>query len=266
MKPASNESELKLADFILLILDVCSLSPLHFIRKIFSKKWLTLESLQKLKEVLALQNQLNFASPCDTLLASFLERVMYGGVAGLVGMTNESHLYEVIDQFPSYFMGLFYIQKRFQVKSGIKLKVWRELQKIRYNSTSSYHGSMQQGVPRKCCEKIVHDARHYRVQRWLSAIHAKEWKECQTLDLGKESYRYMDIYKLRLSETEYFAVIRGREKGKIFENFADVEESIHGLSDSLYYQCSSIEVAEGKIKTWCRRKRKKGWRRLYDKD
>ena len=52
----------------------------------------------------------------------------------------------------------------------------------------------------------------------------------------------------------------------LFDNFADVEESIHGLSDSLYYQCSSIEVAEGKIKTWCRRKRKKGWRRLYDKD
>ena len=158
------------------------------------------------------------------------------------------------------------IQKRFQVKSGIKLKVWRELQKIRYKSKSSYHGSMQQGIPRKCCEKIVHDARHYRVQRWLSAIHTKEWKECQTFDLAKESYRYMDIYKLRSSETEYFAVIRGRKKGKIFDNFADVEESIHGLSDSLYCQCSSIEVAEGKIKTWCRRKRKKGWRRLYDKD
>ena len=71
----------------------------------------------------------------------------------------------------------------------------------------------------------------------------------------------MDMYKLRLSEPEYFAVIRGREKGKIFENFADVEELIHGLTDSLYYQCSSIDVAE-ENKKHGRRKRKKGWRRL----
>ena len=49
-------------------------------------------------------------------------------------------------------------------------------------------------------------------------------------------------------------------------SLTEVEDSIYGLSDTLYFQCSSAAIAEKKLKMWSRRKRKKGWRLLYDKD
>ena len=67
------------------------------------------------------------------------------------------------------------------------------------------------------------------------------------------------------SEKEYFAVVRGRDKG-IFQSWADVEDKIYGLSDILYFQCSTMKTAEEKLGIWSRRKRKKIWRRLYDND
>ena len=54
---------------------------------------------------------------------------MYGGVAGLVGMTNESHMYEVIDPVSFLLHGVILHSKTIPSEVRYKTKVWRELQR-----------------------------------------------------------------------------------------------------------------------------------------
>ena len=264
LNPNTNGKDVNLSEFLVLMIDICTMTPFQFLEKIFT--CLNVQSLKDLKHILEMKNQLNFASPCDTLMANWCERVIYGGAAGIVGSTNTEHLYEVIDSFPLYFISIFYIQKRILVKTRVKLKIWQQLKKIRSTvpeqANNAVNGANEQHRKRnrKCHQQMMYHLKHFRVNRWLHSIFVKE-----KIENEKNAFQQVDNYKLYTSEKEYFAVVRGRDKG-IFQSWADVEDKIYGLSDILYFQCSTMKTAEEKLGIWSRRKRKKIWRRLYDND
>lgn len=259
LNPNINGNNLTLSDFITLIIDICTLRPFEFIKKIFGANCLHIKSLKDLKNILEMKNQLNFASPCDTLLANWCERVIFGGAAGIIGSTNNKHLFEVIDNFPLYFISIFYIQRRFQMKSGVKYEVWQKLTKIRCKFSTNAH-KKEKAANRSCHKYVTHAFKHYRVNRWLHSINVNEQKKKSK----KDAFHHLDVYKLYNSK-EVFVVVRGKVRG-ILNTWGEVEDSIYGLSDTLYFQCSTTAIAEKKLKMWSRRKRKKGWRTLYDKD
>ena len=165
-----------------------------------------------------------------------------------------------------YFISVFYIQKRILVKTRVKIKIWQQLKKIRSTlpeqANNAVNGANEQHRKRnrKCHQQMMYHLKHFRVNRWLHSIFVKE-----KIENEKNAFQQVDNYKLYTSEKEYFAVVRGRDKG-IFQSWADVEDKIYGLSDILYFQCSTMKTAEEKLGIWSRRKRKKIWRRLYDND